>query len=90
MNAITPKVIRMLTDTARAPAVYAQSVEAMLMRVSTLLEVAEIPFSVTEFYCKHSGQEGNSYLLEIPAGMTFETWACQVIDDAIKLIEADL
>lgn len=90
MNALTPKVIRMLADTAKTPQMYAFSVEAMLMRVSTLLEVSGVQFSVVEFYCKHGGREGNTYLLEKPADMAFDVWARQVIDDAIKMIEADL
>jgi len=89
MNAFTPKIIRMLTDTAKTPQMYAYSVEVMLMRVSTLLEVSGVNFSVVEFYCKHGGRDGNSYLMEKPADMPFDDWARQVIDDAIKMIEAD-
>jgi len=90
MNALTPKIIRMLTDTAKAPRMYATSVEALLMRVSTLLEVSGVQFSVVEFYCKHGGAEGSTYLLEKPADMSFDDWARQVIDEAIKMIEADV
>ena len=84
------KIIRMLNDTRRTPAMYSQSVEAMLMRVTTLLEVSGTQFSVVEFYCKHGGKMGNSYLLEIPRGMTFDDWSHQVIDDALGMLnEAD-
>lgn len=83
-----PKIVRMLADTAKTPQMYAHTVEVMLMRVSTLLEVSGIQFSVVEFYCKHGGRVGNTYLMEKPADMTFDVWTRQVIDDAINMIEA--
>ena len=62
----------------------------MLMRISTLLEASGVSFSTVEFYCKHGGRDGCSYLLEKPAGMSFDDWTRQVVADAISMIEADL
>lgn len=87
MNAHHQKILRMLTDTRGAPMMYAISVEAMLMRVSTLLEVAGVQFSVTEFYCKHGGKYGSSYLLQVPVGVTFDDWAKSVIDDGLEMLK---
>lgn len=87
---IAPKCIGMLLATAKTPQMYAQSVEAMLMRVSTLLEVSGVQFSVVEFYCKHGGREGNAYLLEKPADMSFDQWTHAMVDDAIKMIEGEM
>lgn len=69
---------------------YTVSVETMLMRVTSLMEAAGVNFSVTEFYCKHGGKYGNTYLLQKPENMTFDDWSRQVIDDAIKTIENQL
>jgi hypothetical protein len=84
-----PKIIRMLNDTRRTPAMYSQSIEAMLMRVTTLLEVAGVQFSVVEFYCKHSGKNGNCYLLEKPKDMSFDSWSHQVVDDALSMLNGE-
>lgn len=86
---IVPKIIRMLTDTAKTPSMYAYAVEPMLMRVSTLLEVSGVQFSCTEFYTKHGGRDGSGYLMEIPAGMSFDEWTRQVVNDAIQMIEKE-
>jgi hypothetical protein len=83
---MNPKIIRMLSDTAKTPQMYAHSVEVMLMRVSTLLEVSGVDFSIVEFYCKHGGRQGNTYLMEKPANITFDEWTRQVVDDAVKMI----
>lgn len=90
MNTAIPKIIRMLTDTAKTPGMYAYSVEPMLMRVSTLLEVSGVQFSCTEFYCKHGGKYGNTYLMELPKGMSFDEWTRQMVADAISMIETQL
>ena len=89
-NPAIPKIIRMLTDTAKTPGMYAYSVEPMLMRVSTLLEVSGVQFSCTDFYCKHGGKYGNTYLMELPEGMSFDEWTRRMVDDAIKMIEAGI
>ena len=60
----------------------------MLMRVTTLIEAADVQFSSSEFYCKHGGRDGNKYLLKIPDNVSFDEWTGQVVDDAIKMIEA--
>lgn len=82
------KIVAMLKRTAAAPQMFTYSVETMLMRVTTLLEVAGVSFSVVEFYCKHGGRKGNTYLLELPANMSFDDWTKVVVDDALRLIEA--
>lgn len=82
------KIIRILTITAQAPRAFTSSVETMLMRVSTLLELSGVEFSCQEFYCKHGGREGNRYLLELPANTSFDDWTKIVVNDAIKMIEA--
>lgn len=84
------KIVKLLTNTAKAPRTLTSSVETMLMRVTTLLELSGVEFSVTEFYSKHGGREGNCYLLELPANTSFDDWTKMVVDDAIKMIEAKL
>lgn len=83
-----PRILRLLTATAKYPRMYAQSVEAMLMRVTTLLEAAGVDFSIVEFYCKHGGREGNRYLLQVPENLTFDDWAKLMVDDAVSMIES--
>jgi hypothetical protein len=84
-----PKIKRMLLSTAKTPQMYAHSVEAMLMRVSTLLEVSGVQFSVVEFYCKHGGRQGNAYLLEKPENLSFDAWTQIMVDDAIEMLERE-
>lgn len=87
MNAqVQTKISKMLTDTRGAPMMYAMCVESMLQRVATLLEVAGVQFSVTEFYGKHGGVEGNCLLLRVPSGMSFDDWSKTVIDDALGML----
>ncbi len=88
MKPLKAKIVRMLTDTAKTPSMYAITVEVMLMRISTLLEVGGVDFSVVEFYCKHGGKHGNTYLFELPEGMTFDAWAKVVVADALSMVEA--
>lgn len=82
-----PKILKMLEATAKTPQMFSYSVETMLMRISTLLEVSGIQFSVVEFYAKHGGRKGNILLMEKPADVAFDDWTKQVVDDAIKMIE---
>lgn len=77
------KIVKLLTNTAKAPRTLTSSVETMLMRVTTLLELSGV-----EFYSKHGGREGNCYLLELPANTSFDDWTKMVVDDAIRMIEA--
>ena len=81
------KIVEILKRTAQAPRAFTFSVETMLMRVTTLLELSGIKFSCQEFYCKHSGRKGNTYLLELPANTSFDDWTKIVVDDAIRMIE---
>lgn len=78
----------MLWDTRAAPMMYALCEEAMLMRTSTLLEVAGVEFSCTEFYSKHGGRDGAGLLLKRPDGMSFDDWTHKVVDDALMMLEA--
>lgn len=81
------KIIKILKQTANAPRMFTFSVETMLMRITTLLELSGVNFSCQEFYCKHSGRKGNTYLLELPANTSFDDWTKIVVDDAIRMIE---
>ena len=87
MSAYHHKIGKMLANTRATPEMYAISVEAMLMRVSTLLEVAGVEFKVQEFYCKHGGKYGSGYLLQVPVGVTFGDWARTVCDDGLQMLE---
>ncbi len=82
------KIIKILKQTANAPRMFTFSMETMLMRVTTLLELSGVSFSVTDFYSKHGGRIGNTYLFTLPEGRTFDDWTQMVVDDAIKMIEA--
>lgn len=83
-----PDFEEMLTDMRAGPRMYAHYREAFLMRVTTILEIAGVPFppgTTGEFYAKHSGREG-SKLLGLGKTVTDE-WAKSVVDDAIKMLK---
>ena len=84
---MNPKILKMLNDTKLYPRMYAVSEEAVLMRVSTLLEVAGVSFSCSEFYRKHSQTEGNIPLLKRPDNVDFDTWTRSVVDDGLEMLK---
>lgn len=82
------RLLEILANTFQRPRMYAQSVEPMLMRIVTLIEVAVPGFSSSDFYIKHSGKDGSCYAFKIPDSMDFDEWTRSVIDDALVIIKA--
>jgi len=79
------KAIDLLNITRKAPQMFCSNKEALLSRVTTILEMVDINFNVIEFYKKHLTLTGNS-LLGTKDNYPTE-WGHKVIDDALEIIK---
>jgi hypothetical protein len=83
MNVIE-KAKELLDITRQAPRMFATSREAMMSRVSTILEMANINFAIQDFYKLHLGTNGCAYATW--SEDVTDEWALIVIDDALKIL----
>lgn len=75
----------LLTNFRKAPKTFSTCREAVLMRVTTILEMANITFDIPNFLKSHLEVKGNMYLNLLES---FEDeWAIKVIDAALVIIE---
>ena len=84
MKHVKEKAKEILIQTRESPKMYASIREALLSRVTSLLELAGVEFDPGAFYAKHSELYGNVILMldkEVD-----DQWAKEVIDDAISLL----
>lgn len=75
---------RMLHNTRKFSRMYASTKEALLARVTAILDVCEVDYSVQDFYSDHVETYGNAYV-----GLTEEfedDWAHSVCDHALALL----
>lgn len=82
----TEKVVRrvreVLASTRLTPRMYAWSREALMSRVSALMEIAIDGFEVRSFYDAHLVRSGCAY---VGCDENYEdSWAHEVIDDAVS------
>jgi hypothetical protein len=84
---IKNKAESLLLLTRKTPRMFALNCESMMNRVATILEMADIDFVVIDFYEKHLGIYGNTYLLSHEE--VKDDWAHQVIDDALQILHKD-
>ena len=84
---IKDKAESLLLLTRRNPRMFASNCESMMNRIATILEMTDIDFVVIDFYKKHLGTYGNTYLLWHEEFQ--DDWAHQVIDDALQLLHKD-
>ena len=85
MSTIKNLAIILLQNTKNHPKMYGSNKEALIMRVSTILEMIEENFNIQNFYNKHLKVLGNSYV-DLNEEVN-DLWVEQMINDALFLIE---
>lgn len=79
------KSILLLLQLKQTPQMFASCKEALIMRVSTILEMTLEDFNTAEFYKKHLDTIGSIYI-NIHDEIN-EKWSGLVIDDAISILQ---
>ena len=80
------KCIKLLEQTAKTPKMFCTNKEALLVRVTTILEIFITNFNASKFYKKHLKTKGTTYLY---LNDTYDNeWASNVINDGIILLKS--
>ena len=79
------KASLLLLQLKQTPKMFATCKEALIMRVSTILEMSLEDFNASDFYEKHLDSIGNTYI-NIHDEVS-EKWSDAVIDDAIIILK---
>ena len=80
MKTMTNLAEVLLINTKNYPKMYASDSEALIMRVSTILEMADENFNCEDFYKKHLNIENLKKDFD-------EQWVNCLIDDALSIIK---
>lgn len=85
--AVKEKAEQLLTSIYAAPVLFATARESLLGQISTILQMAEVNFSVIDFHKKHLGTKGCAYATW---SETFDDdWAHKAIEDALSLLHKE-
>lgn len=84
---VVARAISFLEATHRAPRMYATTREAMMCHVTAVVYVLVDELDTIEFWKKHLGFKGNTYLH--PQAHVQDEWARAVIDDALRIIRGE-
>lgn len=82
------RIIGLLQLTAKYPQMYVGNEEALITRVTTLMEVVAVGYYFGDFYRRHfPNKKGANVVFERPDGIGFDDWARSVIADAIEMVK---
>lgn len=84
MNDLKTLAVDLLSATKKYPTMYATSKEAYIMRISTILEMADENFCASKFYEDHLKIYGSIYT-DLHDNLD-EGWALKIADDAICIL----
>jgi hypothetical protein len=79
---VVEKARSYLEATRRAPRMFASTREAMMCHVTSVVYVLS-DLNVQDFWKKHLGTYGNTYMLDEPVT---DDWTRILIDDALRII----
>ena len=80
------RAAELLGYTAGRPSMFVSTKEALMARVTAILDMVHVPDSGTEFYARHLKMRGNMYLNEDLQAPPDAEWAAQVARDALAML----
>lgn len=85
MKNLITKAKELVTERGLRPGMYAATKESYVNMICTIMEMLELDFNGQDFYVKHLGTYGNTYLGAFDD--VDKEWGASVAQDALRMIE---